>query len=95
MQLHNQPSRPERRKLVTETAPSRRSSPEPPREAILFRPAEQTDPPAQPSWEDLLVAAGLDRESREMSPAERWLADRVVDAVRAEAAAGRVPHPTD
>ncbi len=36
--------------------------------------------PAQPSWERILVAAGLDRESRELSPAERWMADRSAGA---------------
>ena len=37
--------------------------------------------PAPPSWERILVNAGLDRESRELAPAERWLADRSVGAV--------------
>lgn len=29
------------------------------------------------SWEQILVGAGLDREARELSPAERWMADRM------------------
>lgn len=33
------------------------------------------------SWERILVSAGLDRESRELSPAERWMLDRSVGAV--------------
>ena len=35
---------------------------------------------AEPSWERILVDAGLDRESREMSPAERMLADRLAES---------------
>jgi hypothetical protein len=95
MQLHNQSSRRERRKLATESTPSRRTSPEPLEAAVVPRPAEPTGPKDRPSWEDMLVAAGLDRESRELSPAERWLADRAEDAVWAEAGARHVPHPTD
>ncbi|HSL16842.1 MAG TPA: hypothetical protein VLB51_02960 [Methylomirabilota bacterium] len=94
MQLHNQPSRREHRKLATESAPSRRTSPEPLEAAVVPRPAEPTGPKDRPSWEDMLVAAGLDRESRELSPAERWLADRAAETVRAEADAGRGPCPT-
>ena len=37
---------------------------------------------AEPSWEQILVAAGLDRESREWSPADRALADRLTDSRR-------------
>jgi hypothetical protein len=87
MQLHNQSSRRERRKLTTESTPSRRTSPEPLEAAVVARPAEPTDPKDRPSWEDMLVAAGLDRESREMSPAERWLADRAAEDARIQAAA--------
>jgi hypothetical protein len=48
---------------------------------------------AEPSWERILVDAGLDRESRELSPAERVLADRLADA-RVRSALGEMPFPT-
>ncbi len=41
---------------------------------------EHTGATAELSWEQILVDAGLDRESREMSPAERVLADRLAES---------------